>query len=392
MGGTSDPVDVSYPASFTNTDYNVNRRYDIASITANDQTQGFFNSIAQKTGFMSSQVKSQFIYLRGKDFALKNLLYNGDGFDKTPGTATTNPAIYQDNATYDYQGTVVAGSSAPGSKVPYISGKYLPFDPSSPGSGFFTTNPNVWSGFKEDNQGNVVNNPDPGFLSEFCIHRSHPGIPTLATGWVQGDVRTLFLPTYTEAEIAAGIQKTLPFSHAIHFDTSVSDAQDLFGAKYFAQAQYKTPDAPNVNNASSVTLMRESAYPIKMAFEPNDSFLIGRYTCGAYLFLLPSSVSTISVDGNHPQLSKKEVQFGNENAINIPLVFQYRCSDKLGNIGGYRFSSTLSNVKYSKTIGLDIYIQGQTPFSFDVNISCQYTQDTVTSSPIVPNSGKVQIT
>lgn len=393
MGGSSDPVDVSYPAAFVNTDYNVNRRYDIASITANDQTQGYFNGIQQKTGFFSSQVKSQFIYLRGKDFALKNMLYSGDGFDKTPGTATSNPATYKDNAVYDYQGTVVPGSSAPGSKVPYISGKYLPFDPASSGAGFFTTNPNVWSGFIADvsNPGAYINNPNPGFLSEFCIHRSHPGIPSLAAGYNGSDVRTIMLPTYSEAEIAAGIQKTLPFSHAIHFDTSVSDAQDLFGAQYFTQAQYKTPDSPNVNNSTSATSMREAAYPIKLAYEPNDSYLIGRYTCGAYLFLLPSSVSTISVDGNHPQLSKKEIQFGNQNAINVPLVFQYRCSDKLGNVGGYRFSSTLSNVKYSKTLGFDIYIDGQTPFSFDVNVSCQYTQDTVTSSPIVPSSGKTQI-
>lgn len=393
MGGISDPVDISYPASFTSTDYNVNRRYDIASITANDQTQGFFNSITQKTGFMSSQVKSQFIYLRGKDFALKNLLYDGDNFDTTPGTATSNPATYLDNATYNYQGTVVTGSTAPGSKVPYISGKYLPFDPASSGAGFFTTNPNVWSGFIPDtsNPGSYINNPNPGYLSEFCVHRTHPGIPALAAGYNGTDVRTIMLPTYSEADIASAIQKTLPFSHAIHFDTSVSDAQDLFGAQYYAQAQYKTPDSPNVNNASSATLMREAAYPIKVAYETNDSYLIGRYTCGAYLFLLPSSLTTISVDGNHPQLSQKEVDFGTQNAINVPLVFQYRCSDKLGNVGGYRFSSTLSNIKYSKTAGFDIYISGQTPFSFDVNVSCQYTQDTVTSSPVVPSSGKVQI-
>lgn len=393
MGGTSDPVAESFPASFENTDYNVNRRYDIAPITANDQSQGYFNSIQQKTGFQSSQVKSQFIYLRGKDFALKNLLNDGDNIDKTAGTSTTNPAVYKDNATYNYQGTVVSGSTAPGSKIPYISGKYLPFDPSSSGAGFFTTNPNVWSGYIPDtsNPGSYINNTNPGYLSEFCIHKQHPLLPTLAANYNGSDVRTIMLPTYSSSEIAAGIQKTLPFSHAIHFDTSVQDVNDLFGVPYYAQAQYVTPDSPNINGASNASLMRENAYPIKLSFEQNDSYLIGRYTCGSYLFLLPSSVTAISVDGNHPTLSKKVVNFGNDNAINIPLVYQYRCSDKLGYIGGYRFSSTLSNVKYSKKIGFDIYINGQTPFSFDVQVSSQYTQDTVTSSPIVPNLGKVAI-
>ena len=75
--------------------------------------------------------------------------------------------------------------------------------------------------------------------------------------------------------------------------------------------------------------------------------MIGKYTCGAYLYPFPLNYETLSVEGNHPRLSFKEVELGSENSINIPILFQFRCSDKLANVGGYRTSGALTNIKYS---------------------------------------------
>lgn len=396
MGGIDEAVTKSFPAAFTEPDYNNNRRYDRAPITANNLTAGVFNGLKQINGFQSSQVKSQYVYLRYKDYGLSNKLLSGDNLDLTPPTSDTNPASYLDNPIYDYKGTVIAGSTAPGGKLPYISGKYLPFDPTSTGAGYFATNANVFKGFIEDssNPGSYINDPDAGYLSEFCIHKSHPSLPDVATVYkplIANPVRSIFLPTYSASEFAAGLEKTLPFSHAIHFETSVEDNVNVFGAKYYAQAEYFTPVSPTSAAIDDAMQMVENMYPIKIGFEPADEFLIGKFTCGSYLFLMPGSYSDISVDGNHPALAKKEVTFGPENSLNIPLIFQYRASDKLGYVGGYRASQTLKNIKYSKTVGLDIYTLNGTPFSFDINVSCQYQRDTVTNSPIVPNKGKTQV-
>ena len=104
------------------------------------------------------------------------------------------------------------------------------------------------------------------------------------------------------------------------------------------------------------------------------------------------SYSDISVEGNHPSLSYKSVKFGSDQAVNIPVLFQYRCSDKLGFIGGYRVTSNLKNIKYSKKIGVDIILKDDFPFSFDLEISAQYKKETTLAAPIVPSRGRTSVT
>ena len=130
---------------------------------------------------------------------------------------------------------------------------------------------------------------------------------------------------------------------------------------------------------------------LKLGFDPNDEYLIGKYTCGSYLHLFPNAYSDISVEGNHPTLSLKKVEFGTEQSINIPILFQYRCSDKLGNVGGWRVNSQLNNIKYSKKIGIDIFVKDDVPFSFDLEIGTQYKKETTLSAPVVPSRGNVLV-
>jgi hypothetical protein len=114
------------------------------------------------------------------------------------------------------------------------------------------------------------------------------------------------------------------------------------------------------------------------------SVLRGKYTCGAYLYIAPVDYASIAVDGS-TELAKKMLEFGEDKAINIPLVFQFRCSDKLKKIGGYRLDGDISNVTYSKKIGIDIQVRNESLFSFDVEVTCKYEQDSLVGPTYVPN-------
>jgi hypothetical protein len=134
--------------------------------------------------------------------------------------------------------------------------------------------------------------------------------------------------------------------------------------------------------------MREEHFPIKTSFDANDKYLIGRYTCGAYLHISPGSYSNLSATSISPNGAKRTLKYGTENSIRIPLVFQYRCSDYLKYIGGFRVDSPsgLTNIRYVKKIGLDIGLKDEF-FSFDIQVSAQYEKET---SVITPATGVSQ--
>lgn len=393
MGGIGQGATTSYPGSAQDADYGKNRRYDKVPLTVNSLTAGVIGGISQKTGLQSSQVQSQFLYLRYRDFALANDLRAGDKVDLTLPTPTTNPLSYTDLGAYAYGGVTKTYGSV-SKKVPFNYAHYLPFDPllSSVVVGSntitFSHDANVWNGTFTTNIPN-----GNGYLSEFCLHKDHPDLDYLGfDATTIGNLSEYYRPKYTSTEYSTGTQKTLPFAQTLHFETSIDESINVFGVKSYVQAEYQKPEDPGLVNAQSSLLLKEKNYPIKLGFAPNDSFLVGKYTCGAYLFIMPNEFTTISVDGNHPTLSTKSVVAGQENAINIPIVFQFRCSDKLGYIGGYRKPEPqLTNIKYGKTMGFDIYIKGQTPFSFDVTVTCQYKQDTNTTTNLVSDTGSQSV-
>jgi hypothetical protein len=152
---------------------------------------------------------------------------------------------------------------------------------------------------------------------------------------------------------------------------------DTETANYFTQLAY-SPVVTNFVQGATAT-REDSMYPRKLGFTSNDEFLIGRYSCGAYLFLGPVNSSAIQVEGS-TQLANKNVQSGLKSALNIPLIFQFRAVDKLSYIGGFRANGNPTNVTYTKKIGVDIQVRNQAPFSFDVQVTGKYKND-VLSSP-----------
>jgi hypothetical protein len=90
-----------------------------------------------------------------------------------------------------------------------------------------------------------------------------------------------------------------------------------------------------------------------------------------------NNTGAINVNGSN-KLSIKTLKFGSENAVTIPLVFQYRMtdyfgenSDGIGSIGGDP-TGTINQLNYTKTLGIDIYSNTNERYSFDIEISARY--------------------
>lgn len=362
QGGIDEIAPTSDPVANPDQDYHINRRYDLPSLGITEITIVETGSVKQPPSNQSAQVKSQYAYSRYKDFGLSNSLYEADPVNGTLG---------YDFTAYNYQGRSVGATT-----VPYNGGNYLPYDPTYAGS--FSTAADVWDGTTDG----ASSPQDNGYLSEFCIHVDHPSISNLGPSYdisVGSNLEELFRPEFT---FPNPNQVYFNFAQGLHFETSETERTNVFGVNYRKQAQRLAPTAP-VDNPTRT----DENYPIKLGFTPDDEYLIGKYTCGAYLYPFPLNYQTISVEGNHPRLSFKEVEVGSENSINIPILFQFRCSDKLANVGGYRTSGALTNIKYSKKIGIDIYIKDNVPFSFDLQVDCQYKKVTSLDSPVIPASG-----
>jgi hypothetical protein len=384
FGGTNTIADTSDPIAYPAADYHVNRRYDLVPIGVNKNTTPTIGSFKQIPSEQSGQVASQFIYSRVKEYGLNDNLYNGMS------TTTATPAYIEYSAGYSsslpraaqYLGQLVSST-----RVPYNWGHYLPYNPQFSNSGVYSSNGKVWNGFI------IGSTPSPGgYLSEFCIHVDHPYLKTVGTFLNPSPYSNVFRPlfdTTVSPPVIDGTsaQKYLPFAHSLHFETSVEEDINVFGVKYYRQASRRLPDNPlTVLPVAPLNSQREDRhYPIKLGFTPNDEYLLGKYTCGAYLYMFPQDYNSISPEGNLGAI--KRVTTGEKNAVNIPVLFQFRCSDKLGYVGGFRSTGTLNNIKYSKKIGFDIIVKDDVPFSFDLEITAQYTKETSLDAPLVQGTG-----
>jgi hypothetical protein len=368
-GGIGQAPIESDPIAYPDSDYHVNRRYDLIPLGINSKSSGDKSGILQSAGFQSSQVQGQWIHERIKDYGLANDLH------QSPNTSGNGSVTNQDANAYD--GVLIGGEL-----VPFNNGSLVPFRPGWDGGGIWTTDSNVWNGIVSSGVPG-----DGGYLNEFCLHKNHPILLNSSYANIDAsansvDRQGLFAP-YDPVSLN---QDYLNIAHAPFIETSESENIGILGNSYKSQAKYITPGIETVEANTNNT-----HFPIKLGFKPSDEWLIGKYTCGSYLYMFPNAIEDIAVEGNHPDLSTKKVQTGDTNAINIPVLFQYRCSDKLGNVGGYRTNENLLNIKYQKKIGIDIFVKEDSPFSFDIDVSVQYKKETTLDSPIVPSRGPVSV-
>lgn len=348
-------------ASGTTQDYLNNRMYADVPMSLTSITGAKSGALAQVAPFQSAQVKSQWIYCRKRSVGLDTDLY----VSHVLADGGINPN--NTSALYDYLGktNTLLGSSV---RIP-VNGQHLvPFNPTSPIPSP-TTDPNVWNGSTDGSALPVGG----GYRSEFCIHTSHPAISSLGASY------TWIPDLFGTAPISgANDMSYLKFVHSLYFS---DDITSQYGKQ---QLNFIAPGSLDYQVGSTPTAVANN-FPAKLGFHKDDYYLIGKYTCGSYLYLAPTDYNTnIAVDGS-TATSKKMLLFGEDKSINIPLVFQIRASDILGNVGGYRTTGPITNVTYAKKIGIDIQIMNDTMFSFDVEVTSKYDQDSLVGPTYIPN-------
>lgn len=98
-------------------------------------------------------------------------------------------------------------------------------------------------------------------------------------------------------------------------------------------------------------------------FDDNDKFAVGTNTCGAFLYPVISNPNKISVIGN---TSVSTLVIPADSEIIIPIVFEYRMTDRLGYYDGNIENTINEDIKYSKKLGIDILINNEV-FKFDIS-------------------------
>ena len=325
-------------------DYARSRNYDLVpiSLSSLDSASTTNGSAYQASPFQSAQQLSQYIYSRYTDIGLKNPLYSING-----GSLGASGPV--NNSTYSINNYGPTGSSLGSSDFIWN------FNGTAVGSSVL--------GYNSDGTPIGGGNDSP-----FAIHISHPLIN-------DGSSTSLseLNPRYTDLSLTGA--SILPeFSHSYLFNLQASDNLGTLQTQYL-----KVVDPSSSSVISS---------PIKMGFYANDRYLIGTNTCGAYLYLAPSTYSDLLVNGTDYRATRTLVT-GTANQIIIPVIFQFRMTDFFGSgtlapgrIGG--FLSQPKNLIYTKKIGIDISSADNTTFSFDLQISAKYKIDSPSQTSISP--------
>ena len=272
------------------------------------------------SNFQTKQVKSQFIYVRNSDVSL-----------------TEN---YYENYT----------------------GSEFWFEPLIPST--LIPNANIWNG-------NVLNGipQGGGDLTEFSIHVDHPNL--LDPNFIQ-----LTNITDRMAYLLRPIDTSLPqnkasgypkIRHSQFFNLTSNETN---GTKQLQYIQANTSAIHTDVNLGNLNSTNGFMYASKQGFFENDEYLCGNKTCGSYLFLSSDKIEDTFVNGTD-SLARKNLQ--SNSSISFSIVFQYRMTDKLGNIGGQNPNPL--NLTYRKKIGIDIKTNNQTMFSFDIDVSSKFKRD-----------------
>ena len=323
------------------TDYNDNRKYgetplQLSGVVASQVDITTPGDFVQALGYQSGNAYSQFVYPRYKSVGLDENLYftpsTGLSWNISNGTANLPINNY---------------------------GILMPFDPATTSAPNLGTNINIWYG----SYAGLTPNGG-GYLNEFCVHVSHPSL--------NGDVFSdLERPAVTTSPMVYPA-----FRHALGFEVDTnSTSSGTGGTQTLAIQQLEFYGA---STGASFGTTDDNAYPNKLGFVEADEYLCGKFSCGSYLFIAPTNHTAVQVEGS-TQLAKKTLEFGQENSITVPVVFQMRAQDKLGYVGGWRQAGSLKNITYSKKIGIDVQVKNEDLFSFDVLVSGSYTKTSLVS-------------
>jgi hypothetical protein len=393
----------------SDTDYNTVRRYDIVPLlltnpeVANSSKYGNIDSLSP---YQSCQVKGQFIYARYKDIAAEQDFYS---YQSPTGTRMDK----LDDIENIYTRTTAATT---GNSSQFIWGGSFYWD----GTSFKPSTDTAYSGSGAAT-GDVleVHVEHPVIAAGLDSFKSYYENATYDTGTGAGLGATVPSSSDLRANSTAinvfsactavqpssttlGRKVALPlFRHSKFIPLLDSDTRGKQQPIYLYEKLNAMGTTGTFNITASASLSDTSIGIIggsgtsytgvglapfnyqraaKMSFDTNDQYLLGKRSCGAYLFLSTDKHDSIVVNGKS-QTSIKTVNAGTTSSIKVPISFQYRMTDYygsgttgIGNIGGDSTGRTV-NLKYSKAMGIDIYVKGGDVFSFDVEISAKYSPD-----------------
>jgi hypothetical protein len=389
----------------SDTTYNTLRKYDLVPmiLTSPDVTSnnkyGQINSLAP---YQSSQVKSQFLYSRYYDVAGETRFYS----DVVPGSTTRIQKLDQAEHTYGrttYETAIGSG---------FIFGGSFIYDS---GSGRFL--PSTDTEFYNSDDNTIEMHISHPYLTRLDIFKASyesltgdigsgagmlTTIPSEATLTANG-ITAFTVSAAENTATALGRKVIYPMIRQSKFanlenTNDVSRQQSIYLYENVAQMgtanTYTITGSPTlIDNTLHTTSYTAGSVNIgdglgaigfkrgaKMSFESTDQFLLGKKSCGAYLFLASDIHDTICVDGKS-STSTKVITYGNNNSIKVPVIFQYRMTDYygagstgLGNIGG-DFTGRTTNIVYAKRIGIDLLDVAGDTFSYDIEVFAKYKSD-----------------
>ena len=206
-------------------------------------------------------------------------------------------------------------------------------------------------------------------------------VPVTASQYIFAGSWTGTTPDSADFNDVASIYDNSIFMHvdhpALQTTTTYSDIYDNGGR--FVMSKASTLKATDANGNKQYAYYYDAALSrtIKMSFEPDDQYLLGGKSCGSYLFMAPLSIDSLVVDADNSN-GVKALKGGQNNAIAIDIIFQYRMTDYAGTstgaagfVGGIS-SSALTNLTYSKRIGIDIVDKANNLFTFDLEVFARY--------------------
>lgn len=379
-------------------DYNTIRKYDLSPIVLTNPAVLSNNKFGQDVSlppYQSAQNKNQFIYSRFKDVSSEESFYN-----------YINP-----NSEFTFN-------------LDTCENFYLKnnFSPTSIAGQF------IWGG-GFDALGNPTtaadyNNPQGDNTIE--VHVTHPFVSSYeayrnAYINLTGDTTTLPVTLTSSIDCTAPNgngtarvmfrqSKFIPLvsdqvkgkQQAIYLNENTSQLNALAGTTIVFNTTQQLEASPSLmfipalSDSADLNFVNYSRN-VKTSFETFDQYLLGKNTCGSYLFISADDHSIIQTTGDSIQ-SEKIIQFSNANSINIPIVFQYRMTDYfgigsgssggIGNIAG-DLTGAITNLTYAKKIGFDVWLSSDSLYQFDIEVFAKYKSDNL-NIDVFPSSTVTQ--
>ena len=369
--------------------YTSEGKYDLAPIQYQNIDTASINAydFLAEAPYQSAQRRGQFVYSRFMDVSNQNPLYVTESLLSSGVTSLTS---YEYGLSYAEFQTAATGISlltptGNGTSVDFIwTGTF-----GRHGNSGVTDLSGEFSQAKVD----VCSTATIGstnYNNGLYLHKDHPDLQNL---YADAQASAVNDEAVSDAEQKVNVKlmidnaiytMPIPATYASGTSFVYSGGNSLIGTSFSTSAIDSVSALKQLGFQKTNGLITEGDRTFKMSFDANDQYLLGGRSCGAFLFLSPINLNTLSVEGDSKQ-SKKEIKgrvatLDTSNSLSVDIIFQYRMTDYFGNdaasdigrVGG-QVKLNFPNLTYTKKIGLDIFDKHSQQFSFDLEVFAKYS-------------------